>query len=319
MTTLTFTKATRKRTKLRIALTGPSGAGKTTGALKLAKGLGGRIAVIDTERGNVSSYSDEFDFDVLEIEAPYTPEKFIEAVEAASAAGYDICIIDSMTAEWTGKGGCLEINEKTAAAKYRGNTWSAWSDTTPRHLAFIESLQTSRMDIIATIRSKTETVQGDDKKVRKVGMKNEQRDGTEYYFQFVFDIDHQSHLASASTNRSRLFTEPAQISVKTGEQLREWRESGATIEPTAEEIAFKRRQDFSLRFAQSVHTDEELGATEEAHEAALAQRVFAVHNELRELGVDEYTAVWNMIPASSRAAIKKYIDLAKKATAQEAA
>lgn len=226
MTAMTFTKATRKRVKLRLALVGPSGSGKTLGALRIAKGLGGRVAVIDTEAGNVSSYSDEFDFDVLEIAAPFSPERFIEAVEAAAAAGYDTCIIDSMSAEWEGSGGCLEINEKTAAAKYKGNTWSAWSDTTPRHRAFINSLLQSRMDIIATMRSTTETVQGDDKRVRKVGMKAEQRKGTEYDFQFVFDIDHQSHLATAATNRSRMFAEPAQITVDTGKQLRDWRNSG---------------------------------------------------------------------------------------------
>ena len=309
---MTFTKATRKRVKLRLALVGPSGSGKTLGALRIAKGLGGRVAVIDTEAGNVSSYSDEFDFDVLEIAPPFSPERFIEAVEAAAAAGYDVCIIDSMSAEWEGSGGCLEINEKTAAARYKGNTWSAWSDTTPRHRAFISSLLQSRMDIIATMRSTTETVQGDDKRVRKVGMKAEQRKGTEYDFQFVFDIDHQTHLATASTNRSKLFAEPAQITVSTGTQLKEWRESGVEVPPSAADVAAKRRDEISVRFAAALNPPGDLGDTEEAHEAAVAAAVFAVHSELRGYGIEEYQAVWNLIPASSRAALKAYIDKAKQ-------
>lgn len=319
MAQMTFTKATRKRAKLRLAVGGPSGSGKTTAALRIAKGLGGRIAVIDTERGSASLYSTDFEFDALDLDPPYTPERFIEAIDAAENAGYDVCIIDSGTHVWDGAGGCLEANEKLAVAKYKNNTWSAWSETTPRYRAFIDRLLQSRMHIIMTMRSKTETVQTSDKKVAKVGMKLEMRSGIEYEFTVVLEIEHESHMAVPTKDRTRMFKDPQIITEATGQQLLKWLESGEAVAPTEAEIAHKRREDFSVRFAQSVHTDEELGATEEAHEAALAQRVFAVHNELRELGVDEYTAVWNMIPASSRAAIKKYIDLAKKTTAQEAA
>ena len=127
---MTFTKATRKRSKLRLAVGGPSGSGKTTAALRIAKGLGGRTALIDTERGSASLYSTDFDFDVLDLDPPYEPERFIEAIKSAEAAGYDNLIIDSGTHVWDGAGGLLEANEKLAVAKYKGNTWSAWSDTT---------------------------------------------------------------------------------------------------------------------------------------------------------------------------------------------
>lgn len=312
MTSMTFTKATRKRSKLRLAIGGPSGAGKTTAALRIAKGLGGRTALIDTERGSASLYSDDFEFDVLELDSPYTPERFIEAIDAAEAAGYDNVIIDSATHEWDGSGGCLEINERLAVAKYKNNTWSAWSETTPRHRAFIDRMLQTRMHVIATLRSKTETVQTSDKKVVKVGMKLETRGGIEYEFTVVFELEHESHMAVQSKDRTKLFPQPQEITEKTGHQLLAWLDSGAEVEPTAEEIAFKRRNALSVRFAQALNPAGDLGETEESHEAAVAVAVWAVHSEIRELGIDEYGEIWKMIPASSRAAIKKYIDIAKK-------
>lgn len=230
-----FQKAVRKRAKLRLAVAGPSGSGKTTAALNIAKGLGGKVAVLDTERGSASLYSDLFEFDTLELNPPYSPERFIEAVKAAEKAGYEVLILDSITHEWNGSGGCCDINEALAAAKYRGNTWSAWSETTPRHRAFLDALLQSPMHIVATMRSKTETVQGEDKKVRKVGMKTEQRDGTDYEFTVMFELDHGSHIAMASKDRTRLFKDPAIITPDTGATLLAWLNSGAEQKVAADE------------------------------------------------------------------------------------
>ena len=230
-----FTKAVRKRAKLRLALTGPSGSGKTYGALMLAKGIGGKIAVIDTEHGSASLYSHLVDFDALELSPPYSPERYIEAIRAAEKAGYDVIVVDSTMHEWSGSGGCLEINEKTAHAKFRGNTWSAWNDTTPRHRAFIDAMLQANAHVIATGRSKTETSQVDDgsrKKVVKLGMKTEQRDGFEYEFTVVLDLIHDGHYATASKDRTGLFNcDPSPIDTKTGATLREWLESGAVPTP----------------------------------------------------------------------------------------
>lgn len=236
MTSLTFSKATKKAAKGRVALDGPSGTGKTYTALTMATALGDRIAVIDTEHGSASIYADITDFDTLEITPPYAPEKFIEAVRAAEAAGYETIILDSITHEWNGSGGCCDINEQLAQAKYRGNTWSAWSETTPRHRKFIDALLQSPCNIIATMRSKTETVQGDDKKVRKVGMKSEQRDGTDYEFSVVFELEHSSHQAVATKDRTRLFTTPGTVNEETGKRLMDWLQSGVTIRMTEDEI-----------------------------------------------------------------------------------
>jgi DNA polymerase III delta prime subunit len=222
-----FKKAVRKRAKLRLALSGPSGSGKTYSALLLANGLGGRIAVIDTEQGSASLYSHLCEYDTLELSPPYTPERFIEALKAAEKAKYDIVIIDSTTHEWSGSGGCLEINERLAGAKFKGNTWAAWNETTPRHRAFIDAMLQSPCHIIATMRSKVETVQ-EGGKVRKIGMKDEQREGTDYEFTIVLNLVHDSHYATASKDRSGLFSDPHLVGVETGQRLLRWLDSGAS-------------------------------------------------------------------------------------------
>ncbi|PHM22971.1 ATP-binding protein [Xenorhabdus ehlersii] len=227
-----FAKAMRKQAKLRLALTGPSGSGKTYGALIIARGLGGTTAVIDTEKGSASLYSDRFNFDVLELAPPFTPERFIEAISAAQDAGYDNLIIDSITHEWSGTGGCLEILDGLAKAKYRGNTWSAWSDITPRHNKFLDAILRSDMNIIATMRSKTETAQVDNgsgkKRVDKLGMKSEQRDGVEYEFTTVLDLNHETHTATASKDRTGLFSNAdfTVIDENTGKRLTDWLNDG---------------------------------------------------------------------------------------------
>lgn len=226
-----FEKAMRKKAKLRLALTGPSGSGKTYSALLIAKGIGGKIAVIDTENGSASLYSDVAEFDVLELEPPFSPERFIEAIKAAEQAGYGTLIIDSITHEWGGVGGCLELVDTVAKTKYRGNSWSAWSDINPRHRLFLDSILRSPMHIIATMRSKTETAQVEEngrKKVAKLGMKSEQRDGVEYEFTTVLDIVQETHHANATKDRTKLFSnsDPEIISAETGKKLLAWLESG---------------------------------------------------------------------------------------------
>lgn len=227
-----FTKATRQKAKLRLALTGPSGSGKTYSALLMAKGIGGKIACIDTERGSASLYEHVVPFDVLDLPPPYTPERYISAIKAAEKAGYDVLIIDSITHEWSGVGGCLELVDEIARSKYRGNSWSAWNDVTPRHRALLDAILQSSLHIIVTMRSKTETAQVEEngrKKVAKLGMKAEQRDGFEYEMTVVLDITHDGHFANASKDRTGLFADrdPKPITEETGAEILGWLESGA--------------------------------------------------------------------------------------------
>ena len=229
MTNVFFKPAQRKNAKLRLAVSGPTGAGKTYGALMLAKGIGGRIAVADTENSSAELYEDIVPFEHANLQPPYTPEKFIDAIKAAEAAGFDTLILDSIPHEWSGVGGCLEIVDKLASTTFRGNSWGAWSEVTPRHRKFIDAMLQSSINIIVTLRSKMETVQTNNngkKKVEKVGMKAEQRDGIEYEFTTVLDLTHEN-LAIATKDRTRLFIEPRPLTEADGIALKQWLTSGS--------------------------------------------------------------------------------------------
>jgi hypothetical protein len=219
-------KAKRSAAKARLLITSPSGGGKTYGALLLAKGIGGRTVVIDTEEGSSDLYDTLHDFDVIDLKPPFTPERYIEAITAAEQAGYEVIIVDSVTHCWSGKGGCLELVDDIAKAQFRGNTWSAFSVITPRWRAFVDAILRSSAHVICTGRSKTETAQVEDggrKKVTKLGMKLEARDGLEYEFTCVLDLIHDGHFATVSKDRTGLFTgDPKPIGVETGKRLAAW-------------------------------------------------------------------------------------------------
>ena len=227
---LELKKAQRKKVKLRLNISAPSGAGKTYSSLLMAKGLCGdwsKIAVIDTENGSASLYSDLGEFSVIDLTAPYTPEKYTQALKMCEQAGMEVVIIDSTTHEWA----CLiEENELLAQAKFRGNTWSAWSQTTPRHDKFIQSILQSNVHVITCTRSKMETVMTEDKKVKKVGMKDVQREGWEYELTISLNIDRDTHMAIASKDRTNLFENinPFVITEATGKQIANWCDSGVS-------------------------------------------------------------------------------------------
>jgi hypothetical protein len=229
--TVAIRKAKRSAAKASILINGPSGSGKTYSALLTAKGLGGKTIVIDTEEGSSDLYDHLHDFDVIDLRPPFSPERYIEAIEAAEKAGYEVIIVDSVTHCWSGKGGCLELVDDIAKANFRGNTWSAFSQVTPRWRAFVDAILRCKAHVICTGRSKTETAQVDDggrKKVVKLGMKIEARDGLEYEFTVVLDLIHDGHYATVSKDRTGLFAgDPKPITEDTGRRLAEWL-AGAT-------------------------------------------------------------------------------------------
>lgn len=201
--TYSFQKATKKSARLRLALIGVAGAGKTYTALSIARHLGRRIAVIDTERGSAAKYSDVFDFDVLEIDT-YSPRTYMDAIEAAEEAGYDVLIIDSLSHAWAGREGALEMVDKVAKRQGSGNNFGAWRDVTPLHNAMVDKIVGARLHIIATMRAKTEYVQEKNDKtgkttVRKVGLAPVQRDGLEYEFDVVADLDTENNFIVGKT------------------------------------------------------------------------------------------------------------------------
>ncbi len=198
-----FEKATRKRSRLRLALCGSAGSGKTYTALTIAKELGQRVAVLDTERGSASKYADRFDFDVVEL-SNYHPRKYVEVINAAESGGYDVLIIDSLTHAWSGKGGALELVDQASARSKSRNSFAAWREVTPLHNELVDAILGSGVHIIVTMRSKTEYVLEDNGKggkvPRKIGMAPVQRDGMEYEFDCVADMD-QAHTMVVTKSR----------------------------------------------------------------------------------------------------------------------
>jgi len=222
--------AARRKAKLRIGFSGPSGSGKTYSSLLVARGLVDsweEVLLIDTENGSGELYSDLGAYKIITLTAPFTPESYIAAIDAAEASGVKAIVIDSVSHEWDGKGGLLEANELLARAKFKGNTWAAWSETTPRHQKFIQSIVQSGCHLITTARAKTDTVQVDGK-VKKVGTKEIQREGFEYELTVNFNLDRDGNYAIASKDRTEIFIhrDPFVISQKTGEELRAWNEAG---------------------------------------------------------------------------------------------
>ena len=236
-----LTKATRKKSKLRLNISGTSGSGKTYSALLLAKGLVGdwnKIAVIDTEAGSAGLYSHLGDFNTIDFNPPYSPERYIEAIDTCIKAGMECVIIDSSSHEWSGTGGCIESNDKLASSKYKGNTWSAWNETTPRHDAFVNKVLQSPVHFITCTRSKTETVMGEDKKVKKVGMKDIQRGEWEYELTVSLNLDRDTHLATPSKDRTNLFEnrQPFVITEQTGIEVKNWCDLGIEVKPEVKQL-----------------------------------------------------------------------------------
>lgn len=190
-----FQKAVKFDSKLRLSLSGPSGSGKTYTALVLASALanGAPIALIDTERGSASKYADLFSFDVMELDS-FHPDKFIQGIHDAEAAGYAVLVIDSLSHAWNGTGGLLEIVETITKRSSSKNSYTAWAEATPIQNRLIDAITRAKLHIIVTMRSKAEYVIEKDERTnktapRKVGMAPIQRDGMEYEFDVAADLD----------------------------------------------------------------------------------------------------------------------------------
>jgi hypothetical protein len=231
-----FKRATKAAAKLRAAFFGPSGAGKTFSALRVASGLaaGQPVALIDTERGSASKYADRFSFDVLELD-DQTIDGYVAAIREAAKAGYAVLVIDSLSHGWQT---LLEEVEKLAKAKYRGNTWSAWSEGTPLQKKLVAAILGFPGHVIATMRSKTEWTTVDDGRGRKtpqrVGLAPEQGKGVEYEFDLLVEIstDHVANVIKDRTGRfqDKLLDKPGE---EFGEQLAAWLADGEPARHTA--------------------------------------------------------------------------------------
>lgn len=241
-----FKRATKAAAKLRAAIFGPSGAGKTFTSLRVATGLagdGGRIAVIDTERGSASKYSDRFTFDVMELE-DQSIQGYVDAIRMAAEAGYAVLVIDSLSHAWQT---LLEEVEKLAKAKYRGNTWSAWSEGTPLQRKLVGAILGYPGHVIGTMRSKTEWTTVDDgrgkKSPQRVGLAPEQGKGVEYEFDLLVEIS-TDHIANVIKDRTGKFQDKLidKPDERFGRDLAAWLSEGHAAPSTAPVVAVRTTQ-----------------------------------------------------------------------------
>jgi len=277
---LTFSKATKEQSKLRLALFGPSGSGKTYTALRLATGMGGRVALIDTERGSASKYADRFAFDALDL-PENTIDVYIEGIKAA--AGYNVLIIDSLTHAWHD---LLADVERIARAKYQGNTWSAWSEGTPKQRKFVDALLTFDGHVIATMRSKTEWSLDKDERTGKtkptrVGLAPEQGKGIEYEFDLLMElsVDHVANVIQDRTGKfqDRLIEKPGE---ELGKELAAWLSEGAAATPNYAELWTNQQEWVIAQLA-------EIGTNLHDARAALGIKSFTEYKGTPEQGVAE--------------------------------
>jgi len=239
-----FVKARKSQAKARVALIGPTGAGKTYTALVMATGMAkeigknASIVVIDTEHNSAAKYSDQFDFMVPASTLPdHSPASYVKAIEACEDAGFDIIIIDSLSHAWVGKGGALEMKDRFAARSKSGNTFQAWAKVTPEHNALMEKLISSKAHIIATMRSKMSYVQEKDERgrtqIRKVGMAPVQRDGVEYEFDLIGDISREHTMTIDKTRWSDIDSFHGIVTENFGRDLVRWLSDGVEAPTTA--------------------------------------------------------------------------------------
>jgi hypothetical protein len=232
-------KAKRHQVKLKVGMSGPSGYGKTYSSLLLAFGITNdwnKIALIDTENNSASLYSHLGDFNVLSLNEPFSPERYIEAIKICEASDVEVLIIDSISHEWSGKGGCLEIHEQL------GGRFQDWAKITPRHNSFLDAIIQSKIHIITTSRRKVDYSLDQDSsgktKVMKLGTKEIQREGYEYELTVNFEFLNDKHLVTVSKDRTGLFVGKPEFIINsfTGKKLKEWCNQGTSLEELKTEI-----------------------------------------------------------------------------------
>lgn len=224
---MAFVKAKKEQIWVKMLLAGPSGGGKTFSALRVATGLAkaadSRIAAIDTENGRIRYYANDFDFDDMQMDAPYSPEKYMAAIDEAVKAGYKVLIIDSLSHEWSF---CLDLVNNMPGT----NSYTKWKTVTPRHDAFKEKILQSPIHIIATVRGKDEYVLEDTngKKIpKKVGLGYSQRDGLEFDYTTTLNLDQNTHRFQATKDNTHLFEDRYDLlTEEDGALLYQWANDG---------------------------------------------------------------------------------------------
>ena len=288
-------KAVREKISVKIALMGSSGCGKSYSALRLASGMASeiekttgneaKILLVNSDGARGRYYADQFKYDIVDLEAPFTPELYTDVINFAVSEKYDILILDSTSPEWEGKGGCLEIQQQL------GGKYQDWSKITPRHDKFIDTLAFSPIHIIATMKGKDQyEIDKDDRgkvSVKKLGVGAKQREGFEYNFTCTFLLDRDSHMARCEKDNTHIFErEGDTILTETfGEKIIQWANSGEGINAKVKQ------------FAENINSTGEGVITQENLLADKISEIKSLTTALTGIGVDR---------ESIATAIKKY-------------
>jgi hypothetical protein len=228
-------KSERKRAKIKMALQGSAGSGKTMSSILISKGLTNnleKVAIIDSEHGSSDLYSHLGNYNVLNLEAPFTPEKYEKAIDICLEAGMECIVIDSLSHTWDE---LLDYHSKLP-----GNSFSNWSKITPRLNALINKILQSDVHFIVTMRTKQDYVlnQKDGKYVpEKVGLKAIMRDGVDFEFTIVLDIDSKNYAVS-SKDRTNLFSGKSEFKIteNTGRLILDWCNEPVNTKPITDRI-----------------------------------------------------------------------------------
>jgi len=236
-----FKKATKKQSKLRLAISAPAGAGKTYTALRIASGMTKKIALIDTEFGSASKYASIFSFDTVSLENP-TINMYLQAITEAESLGYEVLIIDSLTHAWDF---LLEEIDKIANSKFMGNSFRAWAEGNPIQKRFLNSILKSKCHVICTMRTKTEySIEKDEKgktSIKKIGLAPRQKEGLEYEFDMLMEgtVDHYFTISKDRTGKFQdvIIEKPTE---KFGEELITWLNEGEVVTEVVQAISYTR-------------------------------------------------------------------------------
>jgi hypothetical protein len=222
-------KSSKKKSKVRISIAGASGSGKSYSSILLGYGLCNdfrKLCIIDCEHFSASLYSSLGEYNVINLEPPFHPERFIEAIKLAETSGMQVIVLDAASHVWSGKGGCLEIHERETAKMKVPNSFTAWNSVTPLYQKFIDAIVSSPCHVISTLRSKTEYILAERngrQAPQKVGMAPMMRDGYEFEQTICLELD-QNHKAFCTKDRSGLLQdkEPFVITPDVGRKIIQW-------------------------------------------------------------------------------------------------
>ena len=313
---MNFTKAERKSIKPLIGLFGESGGGKTLSALLLARGLvgpSGKLGMIDTENGRGSIFSDKVPngYEVLELNAPFSPSSYVAAIEAAEEAGIECLVIDSASHEWNGEGGYLDMKE-SALDRMAGNDWkkreackfAASAQCKPDHNRFVQRMLRAKMAVILCFRAKEKVKmeKGENGKTKitsdehvspisETGLIFEMLIAGEVYAKDAIGGFFRCTKYTHSDIRTMLPTEGEQVGITTGERIAQWCNGGATLSRKAQQHETAKAKCWNLV------KDKVSGDTAKYRELLAKMQLIGEDTKLSDVTEEQWTTIHGQLSA----------------------